>query len=70
VSTGTPGWRLPLWTTVVAVLAFASMTVRAPSDPGSPGRAWGAMAAVWVLALLVCAERPAWFGQRRVPAPG
>jgi hypothetical protein len=55
-ATRTPGWRLPLWSTVAAVLAFSTMVVRFPNFPGSPGRVWGVLAAVWVIALAAVAE--------------
>lgn len=63
-STRAPGWRLPLWTTAVAVLTFAGMSVRYPTFPGSAGRGWGTLAVVWVIALLMSAEAVSW-GDRR-----
>lgn len=63
-STRTPGWRLPLWTTIATVLSFALMTVRYPVFPGSPGRLWGALAAAWVIALLITAQAQTWRGRR------
>lgn len=66
-----PPWRLPLWTATATGFAFAAMSVRFPTWPGSPGQTWGAAVAVWCLALLVAGEGPSWRARlsRRGAAP-
>jgi len=52
----TPGWRIPTWSAVTAVIVFGVVSVLFPEHPGAVGSVWGGLAIANGLLFAAAAE--------------